>query len=194
MDFYKSKTYLFILEVFKPYEGVLKLTFYQEYYSDFPSVAYIYEYSYNDYSSNNWTNFDIADWDYLEGKTVIEFSYDPYRSTTTSLGFEITFDNDVKNVQIEGYKKYIKEEDFIYDNLIVHILVFILILVIFIIICCVCYYCCCKKPININVQNSVSRPLYNMDQNQPSPQYNQYNNNQYNNSQYNNNPQLIPPY
>ena len=60
-DFYQSKTYLFILQVKKPDNGILKLTFYEEYFSNFPSVANIYEYSNKDYSNFNRYSFVIAD-------------------------------------------------------------------------------------------------------------------------------------
>ena len=186
-DLEKSKIYLFILQVKKPDKGVLKITYFEEYFTDFPSVADIYEYSNNNYSYYNLKSFDIISWDFQTGKTVTEYSYEPYYTTTTYIGFEIKFPKDMKNAKLEGY---IDKDLTVYIIVSIIVSIFIIICIaIFIVICC-----CCKKPNTINDQTSLNQPFYPIDQNQTSPQYNQYNNTPYSNNQYNNNSQNIPPY
>ena len=137
-DFYKSKTYLFILQVKEPDFGVLRFTFFEEYYSYYLSYADIYGYSNNDdYSIYDYSTFEICDRDYQTGKTIIEYSHKPWYSTTNYIGFEIKFYEDVKNVKVEG---------FIDKNISVYIIVFVsifslILIAIFIVICCYC----CKK-------------------------------------------------
>ena len=167
LDFDKSKTYLFILQVERPDRGVLIFTYFEEYYKNYPRMIDIYEYSNDNYLDYNFKIFDTPYWDFQTGKTVTKYSHKPWYSTTTDLGFEIKFSEDVKNVKVEGYI----DKDL---TIIIIVCIFISIkicITIFIAICC-----CCKKPKKNNDQKPLNQPFYSLDQNHQSPQYNQYNN------------------
>lgn len=191
-DFYKSKTYLFILQVKNPDYGVLKFTFLEEDYLYYFDRVDIYEYSNDDFSNYDIWDFGDSEVYYQTGQTIVEYSQKPRYSTTNYLGFEIKFNKDEKNVKVEGR---IEKDMSVY--IIVFTSIFVIILItLFIVICCYFY----KKKNKNNSQNTLNEHFNPNGQNQTSPQYNNnipytndqyynilYNKNQYNNNQYNNN-------
>ena len=162
-DFDKSKTYLIILPVERPDTGVLKITYYEEYYKGYPRMVDIYEYSnINNFSKYDFKIFDTPYWDFQKGKTFTQYTHRPWQSTTLYLGFEIKFSKDEKNVKIEGY---IDKDRTVLIIFLIFISIKILITIIIVIFCC-----SCKKPettpLNQSsypfIQNKISLQYHNI--------------------------------